>query len=69
MSQENVVGKIQTFNRCYDLTFVLSCATQLCVRIRLWPLRRDFHCATTDIHGSVTQLMCEMHFQLCNRLS
>ncbi len=28
-----------------------------------------FHCATINVHGSVTQLRCEMHFQLCNRLS
>ncbi len=26
-----------------------------------------FHCAKINVRGSVTQLTCEMHFQLCNR--
>ncbi len=29
----------------------------------------QFHCATIDVHGSVTQLTWLMHFQLCSRLS
>ncbi len=28
--------------------------------------RVHFHCATINVHGSVTQLTCEMHVQLCN---
>ncbi len=39
----NVLGKMQPSKRHYELAFVFSCATRLCVRIRLWPLRRDDH--------------------------
>ncbi len=36
----------------------------------LWSASRvHFHCATINVHESVTQLTCEMHCQLCNRLS
>ncbi len=36
----------------------------------LWSASRfRFHRGTNNVHGSVTQLTCEMHFQLCNRLS
>ncbi len=34
----------------------------------LWSASRvHFHCTTINVHGSVTQFTCEMHFQLCNR--
>ncbi len=36
----------------------------------LWSATRVcFNYATNNVYGSVTQLTCEMHFQLCNRLS
>ncbi len=36
----------------------------------LWSASRVyFHCAAIIVHGSVTQLTCEMHFELCNGLS
>ncbi len=36
----------------------------------LWSAPRvHFHLATTNVHGSVTQPTCDMHFQLCYRLS
>ncbi len=36
----------------------------------LWSVSRvHFHCAIINVHGSVTQLTCEVHFQLRNRLS
>ncbi len=34
----------------------------------LWSACRiHFHCATINVHGYVTKLTCEMHFQLCSR--
>ncbi len=36
----------------------------------LWRASRvHIHCGTINVDGSVTQLTCEMHFKLCNRLS
>ncbi len=34
----------------------------------LWSAcRKHFHCATINVHGYVTQLTCEMHFQFSSR--
>ncbi len=34
----------------------------------LWSACRiHFYCATINVHGYVTQLTCEMYFQLCSR--
>ncbi len=36
----------------------------------LWsPSRVYFHCTKINVHGSATQITCEMHFQSCYQLS
>ncbi len=40
---KNVLGKIQPFKLCSEVAFVLRPAARRVNRIRLWPLRRDYH--------------------------
>ncbi len=78
---DGVIFKIDILNFFKICPFILNAlgrtvANEITDSIRqqnaaqlLWSSSRvHFHCATINVHGSVTQLSCEMHFQLCNRL-
>ncbi len=42
---------------------------QIAVQLFWSAPRVHFYRATVNVHGSVTQIGCKMHFQVCSRLS